>query len=93
MLTVQMYKQRATTKGSKEDIGNQMQGADPMLQGVHGESVSVMLDAATFLTLKKSKGKILWKHLNTNSNKKTPKLNKQQQQQHRNTDSVNEKSV
>lgn len=77
----------------QEDIGNQMQGADPMLQGVHGESVSVMLDAATFLTLKKSKGKILWKHLNTNNNKKTPKLNKQQQQQHRNTDSVNEKSV
>lgn len=87
-----MYKQRATTKGSKEDIGNQIQGADPMLQGVHGESVSVMLDAATFLTLKKSKGKILWKHLNTNNNnKKTPKLNRQQQQ--RNTDSVNEKSV
>lgn len=52
-----MYKQHATTKGSKEDTGYQIQGGDPMLQGVHGKSVGVMVDAATFRTLRSSKGK------------------------------------
>lgn len=61
-----MYKQHATTKGSKDDTGYQIQGGDPMLQRVHGKSVGVIVDAATFHTLRSSKGKFLWRHLNTN---------------------------